>query len=155
MATMIGNESDILSLLQDLLQLDHDAVEAYEAAIARLQSSSDKSSLRLFCDDHRRHIVDLSRLIGSFGGEIPEGGDLKRFLTKGKVVLGSLVGDRAILYAMKTNEDDTNTAYERAANRTDLPAHVREVILRNLSDERRHRTWLETRLASLQQEATR
>lgn len=46
-------------------------------------------------------------------------------LTKGKVVLGGPMGDKAVLQAMKTNEDDTNTAYERA-----------------LGDERRQRDWM-------------
>jgi hypothetical protein len=56
------------------------------------------------------------------------------------------VGDRAILRAMKTNEDDTNTAYERATGRADLTPTIRDVLTRALADERRHRQYIEQRL---------
>ena len=46
----------------------------------------------------------------------PKEGDMKALLTKGKVVIAGLMGDEAILQAMRTNEADTNTAYERAVN---------------------------------------
>jgi hypothetical protein len=77
----------------------------------------------------------------------PTKGDFKRILTKGKVVIGQLVGDRGILMAMKSNEDDTNRAYEQAVRRHDLSTELRELLQRNLSDERRHRAWIEDRLA--------
>ena len=40
MATTIGKEDDLLESLENLIQLDHDAVEAYEAAIDRLDDGS-------------------------------------------------------------------------------------------------------------------
>jgi hypothetical protein len=40
----------------------------------------------------------------------PKEGDMKALLTKGKVVIAGLMGDAAILQAMRTNEADTNTA---------------------------------------------
>ncbi len=43
---------------------------------------------------------------------------------------------------MKTNEDDTNTADDRAANFKDAPAQVHATLERNRDDERRHRDWL-------------
>ncbi len=147
MATMVGKEKDLVNLLKNLVELDFDAIEAYEAAIDRVQSESDKASLARFMEDHRRHVADLSRLIEAMGDKAPQHGDIKRVLTKGKVVIGGLLGDHAVLLAMKTNEDDTNTAYERAAVRMDIPTHIREVLDRNLSDERRHRAWFESRLA--------
>lgn len=147
MATMVGNEKDLARMLKHLIELDYDAIEAYEAAIDRMQSEGDKVALGRFMEDHRRHVMDLRPLIESMGEKAPEHGDIKRVLTKGKVVIGGLIGDNAILFAMKTNEDDTNTAYERAAARTDLPAHLRDVLDRNLADERRHRAWVASRLA--------
>jgi hypothetical protein len=35
--------------------------------------------------------------------------------------VAGLMRDKAILQAMKTNEDDTNTAYERAVKHDDAP----------------------------------
>ena len=48
---------------------------------------------------------------------------------------------------MKSNEDDTNQAYEQALDRDDLTADIRDLLARNLADERRHRGWIEARLA--------
>jgi hypothetical protein len=42
---------------------------------------------------------------------------------------------------MKTNEDDTNTAYERATQK-DAPPEAHAVFERALEDERRHRDWI-------------
>jgi hypothetical protein len=70
-------------------------------------------------------------------------------LTQGKVVLGGLMGVKAILVALKTNEDDTNTAYERAVNHEGRHASAEEVLRRGLADERRHRAWIEEMLPTL------
>jgi hypothetical protein len=43
---------------------------------------------------------------------------------------------------MRTNEADTNTAYERAVNFKGLQANTREVLQRGLEDERRHGEWI-------------
>jgi uncharacterized protein (TIGR02284 family) len=149
MATMVGKEKDITKLLCDLITLDLDAIEAYEAAIARLSTVSDKDQLTWFMEDHRRHVQDLSGIVRSFGEEPPREADFKRILTMGKVVLAGLLDDEAVLRAMKSNEDDTNQAYERAAARQDIPERVLTVLRTNLADERRHWAWLEQRLDSM------
>jgi hypothetical protein len=55
---------------------------------------------------------------------------------------------------MKTNEDDTNTAYERACARNDVTPELQLLLRRNLNDERRHRTWIEQRHQTLKAEAS-
>ncbi|MGZ6095416.1 MAG: DUF2383 domain-containing protein, partial [Polyangiales bacterium] len=109
-----------------------------------------KVQLREFCEDHRRHVADLNPIIQNLGGEPVLQGDFKRLLTKGKILLGSIVGDRQVLSAMKTNEDDTNLAYERAIDRElPLSGYVTSILTRNLGDERRHRAYLVQAIASL------
>lgn len=142
MVTTVGTESSLEDLLQDLIQLDHDAVEAYEAAIERLQDAGFRSALNGFCQDHLRHVEELGAQLSALGREPPKEGDMKSVLAKGKVVLGGLMGDKAILQAMKTNEDDTNTAYERAVKHDEASEEVREALSRGLADERRHRDWM-------------
>jgi uncharacterized protein (TIGR02284 family) len=149
MATTVGTETDLNSLLVDLIQLDYDAVEAYQAAIDRLDDPSIKENLMKFMADHVRHIEDLGQVLSDSGQQPPRKGDMKRFLIKGKVVLAGLAGDKAILMAMKTNRDDTNTAYERAVNNDVAPARVKEILRRNLADERRHREWIVKRIDTL------
>jgi uncharacterized protein (TIGR02284 family) len=146
MATMTGKEEDVVRMLKNLIELDYDAVEAYQAAIARLEDRTSREALADFMNDHLRHTRDLSEVVHQMGAVPPKGGDFKRVLTKGKVVIGNIIGDRGVLMAMKSNEDDTNTAYERVAKRTDLSPELLALVQRNLADERRHRAWIVERL---------
>lgn len=140
MATWVGTEDDKLELLQDLIKLDHAAAEAYEEAIERLDNAEYKARLTAFMRDHSRHIEELSPIVRAMGGEVPKDAGAKDWLTEGKVVLSSLMGERAILKAMRSNEEDTNTAYERAVEKA--PAEARDIVARGLADERRHRDWI-------------
>ncbi len=81
------------------------------------------------------------------GGKAVAKADFKRILTKGKVVLGGLMGDRAVLEAMKSNEEVTTKTYRKSVGEAGMPAHVREALDRNFADEQRHLSWLEQRLA--------
>ncbi len=148
MATMVGTDKDITTLLNDLIVLDLDAIEAYEAAIARV-SMVDREHLTRFMEDHQRHVRDLSALVRGFGVEPRSEADYKSILTKGKVVIAGLFDDESVLRAMKSNEDDTNQAYERATQQRGLPEHILAVLRTNLSDERRHRDWIEKRIDAM------
>jgi len=152
MATVRGTEGNIIHLLNNLIELDYDAIEAYEASIARLKDADDREQLRTFMADHIRHTNDLSAAVRKLGGNPASKGDFKRLLTKGKVVLAALVDDRAILFAMKTNEADTNTAYERASRHDGLSPEVKAILDRNLADERKHKAWIEERLEAYAQQ---
>ena len=59
------------------------------------------------------------------------------------------MGDKAILQAMRTNEADTNTAYERAVAFHGLSTEMRQVLQRGLQDERRHCEWILEQLKTL------
>lgn len=144
MATSVGKEDDKLEMLQDLIKLDLAAAEAYDAAIERLDNASYRQQLGEFLRDHQRHVAELSPIVRQMGGDVPESGGVKEMLTEGKVAMSSLMGDDAILKAMKTNEDDTNTAYERVAEK--CPPEAREIVTRGLADERRHREWIMAQL---------
>lgn len=143
-----GLQRGTKKLLEKLIKLDFDAIEAYEAAIARLDDDEAKRMLSEFCGDHRRHTQNLGEHLREAGHTAPHGPDARRILTQGKVVIGGLVGDKAILRAMKSNEDETNSAYERAGHE-DLPQAIHRTVLGNLEDERRHRTWIERKLAQM------
>lgn len=147
MATTVGTEKDILGMFCSLIELDYDAIEAYQAAIDKLGNESDKTKLREFMGDHKRHVTDLTGAVTKLGGTPPTEGDAKKFLTKGKVQIMSLGGDNAILAAMKSNEEDTNIAYERAFKRDDLPIEYQDIIKNAFNDEKKHKAWLESRLS--------
>ena len=142
MATTIGTEDRLDDLLTDLIQLDHDAADAYQAAIDRIENGGFRSVLAAFKQDHLRHIEELGGFLTRMGKTPPHEGDIKSYLTQGKVVLGGLMGDKAILQAMKTNEDDTNTAYGRAVQHKQADADLLSALQQALGDERRHRDWM-------------
>ncbi len=150
MATVAGTQGNLIDRLIALVELDYDAIEAYEAAIDRLDDENFRANMRGFLLDHQRHVQELSEVIRELGGVPPTGGDLKRVLTKGKVVIAQIAGDRGILAAMKTNEDDTNTAYEHAVSHADTPQHIMTLLHRNLSDERRNRAWIQAQRSGAQ-----
>lgn len=133
---------DVVDQLNDLIALDFDAAAAYESAISRLNDAQVKSRLQAFKGDHDRHIRELSDLCRTYGGEPRKKGDMMQLLTQGQVVIRSLTGDKGILQAMKSNEDQTNSYYEQALQKEGLPADVRTLLEKNLGDERRHRAWI-------------
>ena len=149
MTTFVGTQKELVTVLNQLLELDFDAIEAYRTAIARLKDEGDRRQLASFMADHQRHTLDLTAMVQRLGHAPSAGPDLKKLLTAGKVLLGSFVSDTALLFAMRTNEDDTNKAYERAVSRRDLSIAMREILERNLQDERRHRSWIMERVAAL------
>lgn len=146
MTTLVGLQTDLHSLLKNLIELDYDAIGAYDAAIARVTQDAYRARLFELRDDHERHVEELSCVLRDVGRTPPEGPDFKRLLLKGKVVLAGLVSDRAILYALKTTETDTNVAYERASRSDAVPQQIKALLRASLADERRHRSWLEEQL---------
>ena len=72
-------------LLNGLIKLDFDAIEAYEAALRRLDGEIVRTCLVAFLDDHRRHTRDLSELVRQFGGTPATVPGLMRVLIEGAV----------------------------------------------------------------------
>jgi uncharacterized protein (TIGR02284 family) len=144
----VTDSKEVVSKLNNLIELDYDAIAAYQSAIERLENQSYKTKLGEFLADHQRHITELSKAVREEGGEPQSDGDAKKVLTKGKVVLADLMGDEAILKAMKTNEDQTTSKYEKAL--TDgFPESIQPILQKGLADERRHKAWLETTIEGL------
>lgn len=140
MATATDSKQ-IISDLSDLIKLDYDAIAAYQAAIERLDNAEYKTNLAEFMGDHERHIEELSKVVRSEGGTPPDEGGALKILTKGKVVIAGLVGDEAILKAMRANEEVTNTKYEEAVG-TGYAEPIQAILRQGLADERRHKDWI-------------
>lgn len=144
MVTMVGNESTIDKLVTNLIYLEHDAIAAYDSVIERLDDRRLSAQVAEFRDDHLQHLQVLNEIARDVGTEAPTEGDMKQMLTTGKIALADLMGDAAILKAMKTNEDDTVTAYERASRHEDAIPQSKAFFLKALYDEQRHREWFDT-----------
>ncbi|ERJ20394.1 hypothetical protein T35B1_16293 [Salinisphaera shabanensis T35B1] len=145
MVTLVGNESELTDLLQNLVRLDYDAIDAYDAAIERLEDTKAQEMLRAFRKDHERHIADLTPHITGLGAEVPAGSGPKHLLTEGKVKVAALAGDSAILTAMATNEVETESAYRSASERDDVDGELAEKLRAGMADEARHKEWMKER----------
>lgn len=136
----------VIKTLQELVALDYDAIEAYDAAIARLENPRLSAKLVEFRQDHHRHTENLGEILRQRSEDVPNGPDMKRFLTKGKVVIADMGDDETILKAMNANEKVTNETYEKALKLDDLNGSARTTVAGNLSDEQRHKAWIESQI---------
>nr|WP_136250441.1 DUF2383 domain-containing protein [Ningiella ruwaisensis] len=141
--------SRVSKVLYNLVTVDYDAIEAYEQAIKRLDSSRHQNQLKEFKQDHERHIENLSALLSEYDKKAPTGPDLKALCTEGKVMFADLIGDKAILRAMNINEKAAKKAYDKALDTDDMPSSVKQTIFSNLLDEERHQAWIEKQIAEM------
>ena len=149
MATTIGTESAFTDLVTNLIYLERDAIAAYDSSIDRLSGGDLREQVARFKDDHLQHLDTLNEMAREAGAEAPAEGDMKQMLTTGKIAMADLMGDGAILKAMKTNEDDTVTAYERASRHEDAMPQSKAFFEKALNDELRHREWMDRTAQSL------
>lgn len=147
MVTTVGLQADFISALKGIIELDYDAIEAYEAAITRFENDSYRTVFKEFMNDHQRHVEEISQYLAKHNETPPTSPSSKSILTKGKVILANLIGDRSILYAMRDNEIDTNTAYRRLNNYEAIPEEIKVVLQKGLQDEKRHFAWIEEQLS--------
>jgi uncharacterized protein (TIGR02284 family) len=137
---------EVVALLNRLIQLDHDAIEGCKAAMDRVAQTDDRAQLGWMLSEHRRHAEELGVVVRNLGGDPASHGDLRAVLTRGKVVLGALSGERAVLEAVQSCEAEAVAAYAHAASQPGVPVDVANVLERQLADERRHHAWLSARL---------
>lgn len=132
-----------------LIQLDIDAVHAYQQAIQNIDEEDIRTKLTEYKEDHERHIRELSSHVRLNGGEPPDySPDFKGFLIKGFTALRSATGTAGALKAMETNEKLTNKKYAEASE-WDVPLEARTIIQRNYSDEQRHLEYVQEKLQEI------
>jgi rubrerythrin len=140
-ALTLARDVTRIATLNDLLQLDHDAVGAYGIAIRATTDESHRETLRGFRADHERHIEELTRLIQDRGGKPIQAPHLPTSVFK--LVMqqaGALGGETALLLTFKANERQSRDKYRRAAEGAD-DYEVTEVLARAADDEIRHYDW--------------
>jgi rubrerythrin len=131
----------LVALLNDLLQLDHDAIAAYRLALRELESVDLRLQLQAHLADHERHVDELEKHIEEAGGmkmSLPHLTGAFKLAVQAAAAPGS---DRAVLLAFKANEMQARDKYARATTSADLPAGVRLTVQRAAADERRHYDW--------------
>ena len=144
MIAMVGNEGSIEKLVEGLLYLEHDAIAACDSCIERLDDKTVSARIAEFKQDDLQHVVVLNEMACELDLDAPAEGDMPQMLTTGKIALADLMGGATILRAMKTNEDDTVTAYERAFRHKDAIPQSKTFFMKAHPDEERHRAWMST-----------
>jgi rubrerythrin len=105
-----GIESNVIDMLNDLIQLNYDAIHAYEAAIDRIDNGERRRQLTAFKEDHERHARELDRVIGALHGKPVNGAVVKLVMTAGKIAIADMMSDKAVLKALKNNLEDIKKA---------------------------------------------
>ncbi len=136
---------DIIIRLNQLIQIDIDAVNAYSQAILALPPGPVRDRLATFRGDHERHVRDLSALVLDLGGTPRRSRDLMGFMVEGFTAASGMLGEAGALTAMRSNEELTFLAYERALA-LDLPPDAAALVRANRDDEERHRAYIAARL---------
>lgn len=135
-----------LEIMNDLIQLDIDALRAYEQAITACDIPLIQQQLTSFKGDHERHVTELSALVQARGLEPRNKRDWKGFLIEGFTAIASR-GDHSALSAMRGNEVLTNRTYQMALEEIGVEElEARALIVKNFADEKRHLAWIKDAL---------
>ena len=147
-----GVETAVLDGLNDLLQLDHDAIGAYEVAMQKLADRDLASMIAGYLRDHERHVRSLNETIAALGGTPRNEPHATAPLKQALQAVGAVAGDRGLMLAWRTNEAATRAKYDsyaRRASQEGWPADVKRVIDENALDEERHHEWAQQVLARM------
>lgn len=137
----------VVEKLNSLIQLDVDAIHAYDQSISACTMTELKGKLSDFRGDHDRHVRELSDCVRELGGQPDVRRDLKGFFIGGFTAIVSQ-GDHSALVAMQTNEELTNSYYRRALEMEGLSPEIRDLLEKNFADEQRHLQWIKDQLAA-------
>ena len=143
------NEKNLIEALPNLVQLDIDAVHAYDQALKEIDDPIIKDRLLKFQDDHRNHISGLSKQIEELGGQPPEySQDLKGYVIEAFAAIRSFTGLKGALSAMKTTEEITNRYYGEVVS-WEAPPDVKEVLRTYFSEEKIHLDYITNNLQAM------
>ena len=143
------NEKNLTEALSNLVQLDIDAVYAYDQALKEIDDPIIKDRLLKFQDDHRNHISGLSKQIEALGGQPPEySQDIKGYVIEAFAAIRSFTGLKGALAAMKTTEEITNRYYGEVVS-WEAPSALEEVLRTYFSEEKVHLNYITSNLQTL------
>jgi len=143
------NEKDLIKAMSNLVQLDIDAVTAYDQAIKEIDDPIIRERLLNFQDDHRKHISGLSEEIRKLGKQPPEGSmDFKGYVIEAFAAIRSFTGLKGALKSMKTTEEITNRYYSEVVS-WEAPDAIKERLRSYFSEEKIHLDYITANLKVL------
>jgi len=133
---------ELVSDLNDLIQLDRDATEAYTVAINTIRNDSIRDRLVENRADHQRHVEALAGLVrgrGAMAIELPHiTGPIKLAV---QAMGGATMRDANVLLALRVVEGQVREQYARYGSRK-WPEDVEAVVRGSRDDEERHYRWV-------------
>lgn len=142
-------DKNLIQAMSSLVQLDVDAVRAYDQAVKEIDDNIIRDRLLKFQDEHRQHIIGLSRQIETLGGTPPERSqDLKGYVIEAFAAIRSFTGLKGALNAMKTTEEITNRYYGEVVS-WEAPSGVKEILRAYFSEEKIHLEYIISNLKAL------
>jgi hypothetical protein len=142
-------KNDLIKELQELAQVDIDAVHTYNRVLDQISDEIVHSRLTSFRDNHINHIVAVSDQIRALGAEPPElEKDFKGYVIDAFAALSVSVGMKSAMRALKTVESITNRYYGNSISKN-IPSDLKELLRKHFSDEKIHLEYIENNLKVL------
>jgi uncharacterized protein (TIGR02284 family) len=146
---MNENTKELNKALSNLVQLDIDAVHAYDQAVKEIDDPIIKERLLKFQDDHRSHISGLSEQLRNLGEQPPEDSmDFKGYVIEAFAAIRSFTGLKGTLKSMKTTEEITNKYYGEVVS-WEAPEAIKELLRSYFSEEKIHLDYITANLKAI------
>jgi len=137
----------LLRRLEDLAQLDTDAVQVYAEALEHVKDEDVRKEFERFQGEHQYHASTLSDTIVRLGGTKPDlKVDLMGRVADWVTAFRSMIGTKGPLHAMRTAEHYHNRRYGEAVEWDVGDEEVATMLKRFDADEKRHLAFVEERL---------
>ena len=141
--------NELIKALSNLVQLDIDAVHAYDQAVKEIEDHIIKERLLKFQDDHRNHISGLSEEIRKLGKQPPEESmDFKGYVIEAFAAVRSFTGLKGALKTMKITEEIANRHYSEVVS-WEAPDSIKELLRSYFSEEKVHLDYITANLKVL------
>lgn len=136
----VMENSDIVDLLNDLIEVSKDGEYGFKEAAEHAKSPNIKSALSARSVDCASGASELQRLVTSYGGEAETGGTTGGAIHRGWISVRSALtskDDLAVLEEAERGEDSALKKYRDVAAKT-LPADVQAVVQKQLQGAQRN-----------------
>lgn len=137
--TTAAHEPGFRDALQNLVCLNHQAIEICTGARHRLRSGRARQQLDNYIADHEQHIRGLARHLSGMGHAVPEGPGNQYFLAASRAGLVAALSDGDILTVMTALANAMESTYAVMAERVEVTGALARTIQLTRDDEIRHR----------------
>lgn len=139
--------SEVRAVLNELIQLDYDAIITHKQAIDQIDVGPVRDQLMVYQNDHVRHTLNLSDILRRLGEQpCRQEAGATELVTEGFVTVESSSGTEGALKAMHANERLVNKKYRQFAA-LPMPTDIRAQVELNYHDEQRHLSYIEVKLS--------